>query len=73
MRTTGVAALGVTMVLVSTAGFVLPFDVGPQPLQAQECGNHAGKLCEQNCFRLCTNGSCCGWTYTYYPKKIDPT
>ncbi|HEX6910064.1 MAG TPA: hypothetical protein VF142_06710 [Longimicrobium sp.] len=71
-KTVGIAALGLAMVLASTAGFILPLPVGPQPLQAQECGNHAGKLCEENCFRLCPDNSCCGWTYKYYPK-IDPT
>ena len=71
-RIAGISVLGVAMVLAGTAALLLHPSVGPQPLQAQECGNHAGKLCEENCFRLCPNGSCCGWTYKYYPK-VDPT
>lgn len=72
-RNLGIPALAATIVLASLAGFSIDTVTGPAPLEAQQCGNHTGKLCDENCLKECTNGSCCGWSYTYYPKVIEPT
>lgn len=61
------AMLAAVIAIAGLAGFALDA-AAPRPLYAQMCGNKAGKLCAADCGKECSNGSCCGWSYYYYPK-----
>lgn len=64
------AMLAAVIAIAGLAGFALDA-AAPRPLYAQMCGNKAGKLCLADCGKECSNGSCCGWSYYYYPKPEE--
>ena len=61
------AMLAAVIAIAGLVGFGLDAAT-PSPLYAQMCGNKGGKLCAADCGKECSNGSCCGWSYYYYPK-----
>jgi hypothetical protein len=63
--------LMLAMGVVALAGFTLDAATRPEPLRAQSCGRFDGNLCQSNCTRECSDGSCCSWSYYYY-EKVPP-
>ncbi|HEX2076497.1 MAG TPA: hypothetical protein VHG08_02275 [Longimicrobium sp.] len=61
------------MLLVSgLGGFALEGPAGVGRLEAQSgCGMFNGNLCNTQCNRECTNGSCCDTSYYYYSQPVD--
>lgn len=62
------AVMAAVIAVSGLAAFVLDA-ASPRPLYAQACGDNDGNLCAQDCMKECSNGSCCGWMFYYYPKK----
>lgn len=62
------AALTAVIAIAGVAGVATDV-AAPRPLYAQACGDYDGNLCAQDCMKECSNGSCCGWMFYYYPKK----
>lgn len=63
------AFLALVVAGAAMAGFTSSTPLSPRPLQAQGiCGMFDGLPCNTKCNRECTNGSCCDWSYYYYPK-----
>jgi hypothetical protein len=70
-RTRSMLVLAATMAVVALTGFAFDSGITPEPLQAQSgCGAFRGMMCQSDCTRECSNGSCCSWSYYYYSEPL---